>query len=45
MKNRIVHAQTVILEDQLELLKQKTKQTETKEAIRIAIEAYLEASK
>ena len=43
MKNRIIHAQTVMLEEQLEKLKEKTKQTETKEAIRIAIEAYLEA--
>lgn len=42
MKNRIVHAQMVILEDDLDRLKEKTKQGDTKEALRIAVEKYLE---
>ncbi len=39
---RIVHAQTVLLEDELEALKQKTNEETTKDALAAAIHHYLE---
>ncbi len=39
---RIVHAQTVLLEDELEALKQKTNEDTTKDALATAIHHYLE---
>lgn len=39
---RIVHAQTVLLEDELEALKQKTNEETTKDALAVAIHHYLE---
>ncbi len=40
---RIVHAQTVLLEDELEALKQKTNEETTKDAL-AAIHHYLECA-
>lgn len=39
---KIVHAQTVLAEDQLLALKDKCNNTSTKEALSIAVEHYLE---
>ncbi len=41
---RIIHAQTVILEDELEALKQKTNEETTKDALAVAIHHYLECA-
>lgn len=41
---RIVHAQTVLLEDELEALKQKTNEETTKDALAVAIHHYLECA-
>jgi len=38
---KIVHAQTVLLEDELEALKQKTNEETTKDALVAAIHHYL----
>jgi hypothetical protein len=38
----LVHAQTILTTDELTLLKQKTNNQSTKDAIRIAILKYLE---
>ena len=39
---KIVHAQTVLSEDDLIALKQKCKESSTKEALSIAVQHYLE---
>jgi len=39
---KIVHAQTVLSEDDLVALKQKCKESSTKEALSIAVQHYLE---
>ncbi|MEL4305316.1 DUF5371 family protein [Methanococcoides sp. LMO-2] len=39
---KIVHAQTVLAEDQLEALKKKTGETSTKDALSKAVDHYLE---
>lgn len=39
---KIVHAQTVLAEEQLLALKEKCNNTSTKEALSIAVEHYLE---
>ncbi len=39
---KIVHAQTVLAEEQLEQLKKKCNNTSTKEALSIAVQHYLE---
>ncbi len=39
---RIVHAQTVLTEDELAALKKKCNETSTKEALSIAVQHYLE---
>ncbi|MCD4806210.1 MAG: DUF5371 domain-containing protein [Methanococcoides sp.] len=39
---KIVHAQTVLTEDQLEELKKKSNEPSTKEALSIAVQHYLE---
>jgi hypothetical protein len=41
-KMKIVHAQTVLAEEQLLALKDKCNNTSTKEALSIAVEHYLE---
>ncbi len=41
MKDRIVHAQTVLYERDLNKLKELTKTETTKDALRIAVEYYL----
>jgi hypothetical protein len=41
-KMKIVHAQTVLAEEQLLALKEKCNNTSTKEALSIAVEHYLE---
>lgn len=39
---KIVHAQTVLTEEQLEALKKKTNEPSTKEALSVAVHHYLE---
>ena len=39
---KIVHAQTVLTEDQLQELKKKSNEPSTKEALSIAVQHYLE---
>ncbi|MEA1985588.1 MAG: DUF5371 family protein [Euryarchaeota archaeon] len=39
---KIVHAQTVLAEEQLEALKKKTKEPSTKDALSAAVDHYLE---
>ncbi len=39
---KIVHAQTVLTQDQLEELKKKTKEPSTKDALSTAVQHYLE---
>ncbi len=41
---KIVHVQTVILEDELAALKQKTNEVNTKDAVAAAIYHYLECA-
>jgi len=39
---KIVHAQTVLTDEQLEALKKKSNETSTKDALSIAVQHYLE---
>jgi hypothetical protein len=39
---KIVHAQTVLAEEQLDALKKKTNEPSTKEALSVAVQHYLE---